>query len=191
MDTANAKRITWFICLQRILRFQKQHFAPRHAALRLQRPTKDNLSAGISESVALAKLAAFSAGRSGILALGYEHPALVNGRGILAAHMRVPATKTNVLGNDQIRDGPLAALRLIKGQGTEHQVLRGRYQPHPVRGVQIPTRVGNQADRLLGRTLATKHPKFLMPPPSTSELANRPTATPRHFTVGRSVPSRR
>ena len=86
--------------LQRILQFQKQQFAPRHATLRLQRPTKDDFSVRSSGHIVSAKLAAFAVGHNSILALGYRPSALVNGpissSGMFAAHMKVLATKTDV-----------------------------------------------------------------------------------------------
>jgi hypothetical protein len=189
MHTANAKRIAWFIRLQSILRFQKQHFAPRHAALRPQIPTKNDFPARSSGYVALAKLATFSAGYNSILALGSKQSTLVDGpigsSSMLAAHVRALATKTDVLGTGETRDGPLAALRLIKGLGTERQLLQGPGQPHPVRVVQTSTPV--EADRFLAKILEVKHPKFPARPWPINKLANGLTATLRRSTVSNAL----
>jgi hypothetical protein len=178
--------------LQRILRFQKQHFAPRHTASRLLKPTKDNFSVGSSGYTALPKPAAFSLRHNGILAVGYKQSASVNRRinssGMLIARTRVPATRADVFGYDQIRDGPLAALLVIKGLGTEHQPLPKRYQPQSVRGVQIPKSVGTETGRYLVKTTAAKHLKYPIQPSPIGEMANCPTATLRRFTFG-STPS--
>jgi hypothetical protein len=186
MHTANARRIAWFMQLKRILQFQKQQFAPRHAALRLQRPTKNDFSVRSSGYGAFAKLGAFAVGHNGILALGYRPSALVNGpidsSGILAAHIKVLATKPDVFGYYKIRNGSLASPR-SKGLGPEHQLLQRRYQPRPVHGVQLPKPVGNEADRFLNQTFKVKPPNPLTLAFSTNEMANGFTATPRRFPV--------
>jgi hypothetical protein len=145
------------------LAIPKQQFAPRHAALRPQRPTKDDFSVRSSGYAVSAKLAAFAAGRNSILALGYRPSALVNGpissSGTFAAHMKVLATKTDVFRYYKAPNGSLASPRLIKGLGPEHQLLQRRYQPRPVRGVQLSKPVGDEGDRFLDQT-------FKMRPPS-------------------------
>jgi hypothetical protein len=191
MHRANARRTAWLIQLQRILRFQKQHFAPQHATLRVQRPTKDDLSVRSPGYVALAKLAPLAVGRNSILALGYKPSGLVNGpinsSVMLAAKMRVLATKTTVPGYDQIRDGSLTSLRLIKGLGTEHQLLQGRTQPQPVRGAQLPKPAGDEAGGFLDETYEGKPRNLLTLPRSMDEMANSSTATPRRSPVS-SIP---
>lgn len=189
MHTANAKRIAWFMQLQRILQFQKQHFAPRHAALRPQILTKNDFPVRSSGYVALPKLLTFSAGNNAILALGSKQSTFVNGpigsSGMLAAHVRALATKTDVLGTRRTRDGPLAALRLIKGLGTEHQLLQGRGQPHSVRVVQTSTSV--EADRFLGKVMEVEHSKFLTRPCPINKLTHSLTATSRRSTVSNAL----
>lgn len=187
MHTANARRTAWFMQLQRILQFQKQQFAPRHATLRLQRPTKDDFSIRSSGHIVSAKLAAFAVGHNSILALGYRPSALVNGpissSGMFAAHMKVLATKTDVFRYYKVPSGSLASPRLIKGLGPEDQLPQRRYQPRPVRGVQLPKPVSDEGDRFLNQTFKMKPPKPLTLAFSTNEMANGFTATPMRFPV--------
>ena len=173
--------------LQRILQFQKQQFAPRHATLRLQRPTKDDFSVRSSGHIVSAKLAAFAVGHNSILALGYRPSALVNGpissSGMFAAHMKVLATKTDVFRYYKVPSDSLASPRLIEGLGPEDQLPQRRYQPRPVRGVQLPKPVGDEGDRFLNQTFKMKPPKPLTLAFSTNEMANGFTATPMRFPV--------
>jgi hypothetical protein len=187
MHTANAKRIAWFMQLQRILQFQKHHLAPRHAVLRLPRAAKDSSFVDFSGYVALAEIAAASAGRNGILASGNKQLAspsrLISGSGMLAAHLRPLANNAHVFGYEKIRASPSATQRLVKSLATEHQLLQGRYQLQSVRGVQIPKPVGDAADRFPSKILGVKHPKSLARPRPIREIANGPTATLKRFTV--------
>ncbi len=188
MHTANSKRIAWFMQLQRILQFQKQHLAPRHAALRLRRPTKGDFFYEFSGCVALPERAAVSEGRNGTLAPGNKQFAFLDGpissSGKRAAYLRPLANKMDIVGYEQIRTGRLADRHSVKSLAIEHQLLQRRYQLQSVRSVQIPTLVGDAADHFPSKILGLKDAKSLARPLPIREIASSSAATPKRFTLG-------
>ncbi len=174
--------------LQRILQFQRQHLAPRQAAWRPQRATKDALSTDSSGYFAAAKFAAFSAARSGTLAPGYKQPALVNGSTnrshTFATHVTAPAMKADVLLVNRRRDNPLTALPLIEPLRSRHELLLpGRYWSQPVRGVRVATPIGDESHRFQSQTVVFNHSKVPTQLHPTDDPDDSARATLRRYPV--------
>lgn len=144
MQTANAKRIGWFIQLKRILQFQKYHFAPHYAPVRRQELGKDNfngsnsgsfgfLEASSADSVSAPLRSAaspFAAALSRISTLGRHEFWTSNeptkSPSLLAAQM-IALAKANLVRHAQIRDSLVVALPFVRVLGTHKtHILPGR-----------------------------------------------------------------
>jgi hypothetical protein len=74
LHTAIAKRIGWFLYLQRVLEFPKYFWAPQPAPLRRRSSTRDDFSAHRSGNVGIAEEPFFAATPGHISALEYLRP---------------------------------------------------------------------------------------------------------------------
>ena len=172
MQTANAKRIAWFIQLQRILRFQKYHFAPHYAPVRRQELGKDNVtgsnsgSFGFLEAPSANSVSApfrsaaspFAAALSRISTLGHHEFWTSNeptkSPSLLAARM-IALAKANLVRHAQIRDGSVVALPFVRVLGS------------------------HKAHILPGRTPGSGHPNALTQQHPKSDRSNGPTSPKR------------
>jgi hypothetical protein len=172
MQTANAKRIAWFIQLKRILRFQKYHFAPHYAPVRRQELGKDNVTGSNSGSFAFLQapsansvsapfrsaVSPFAAAFSPISTLGPHEFRTSNeptkSPSLLTARM-IALAKPNLVRHAQIHDGSLVALPFVRALGTH----KARIQS--------------------GRTPGSRHPNALTQQHPRSDSSNSPTSPER------------
>jgi hypothetical protein len=159
---AHAKRIAWFIQLQRLMQFQKYNLAPQRAALRRQMPVKDKSDRSRTFRLSERTFSSASLGTSSNVSYQERRPSNepIKSPGAPASRMVVLPTIKNILGHLQNRD-PSVAMRSFTGGFGIHSV-----------------------HILLGTTVHPQHQNALGRQWPMIEMANGLRKSPRRLDVG-------